>query len=96
MSERREPEPYAPIHYPPNHYADERLREALAADGRVSDLSLQVRIVADHVFVSGQVATPERVDAVSEIAARVLPDHVLHNDLSLITLADEPAVEHLP
>ncbi|MEA2827977.1 MAG: hypothetical protein QOG43_2416 [Actinomycetota bacterium] len=86
MSEPREPE----------HYANERLREALAADARVSDLSLLVRTVADHVFVSGQVATPERVEAVSEIAARVLPDHVLHNDLSLITLADGPAVEHLP
>jgi Flp pilus assembly secretin CpaC len=68
----------------------------LAADPRVSDLSLQVHIVAEHVFVTGQVATPERVEAVSEIAARVLPDHVVHNELSLITLADEPAVEHLP
>ena len=77
-------------------YVDERLRDALAADPRVSDLSLQVHIVAEHVFVTGQVATPERVEAVSEIAARVLPDHVVHNELSLIALADEPAVEHLP
>ena len=85
-SQPREPEPYA----------DQRLRDALAADPRVSDLSLQVHIVAEHVFVTGQVATPERVEAVSEIAARVLPDHVVHNELSLIALADEPAVEHLP
>ena len=62
----------------------------------MSELSLQVHIVAEHVFVTGQVPTPERVEAVSEIAARVLPDHVLHNDLGVITLAEEPAVEHLP
>ncbi len=80
----------------PERYASERLRGALAADPRVSELSLQVHIVADHVFVTGQVATPERVEAVSEIAARVLPDHVLHNDLGVIALDDAPSVEHLP
>ncbi len=80
----------------PEHYAGERLREALAADPRVSDISLQVHIVAGNVFVTGQVPTQERIDAVSEIAARVLPDHVLHNDLTLITLAEAPAVEQIP
>jgi osmotically-inducible protein OsmY len=85
MSEPREPE----------HYAGERLREALAADPRVSDLSVQVHIVAGNVFVTGSVPTQERLDAVSEIASRVLPDHVVHNDLSLITLSEAPAVEHL-
>ncbi len=85
MSEPREPE----------HYAGERLRDALAADPRVSELGLQVHIVAEHLFVTGQVSTPERVEAVSEIAARVLPDHVLHNDLSVIDLAGPPAVENL-
>jgi hypothetical protein len=79
----------------PEHYAAERLRDALAADPRVSDLGLHVHIVADHVFVTGQVATQERVDAVSEIGARVLPDHVVHNDLRVITLDDVPSVEHL-
>jgi|GraSoiStandDraft_46_1057282.scaffolds.fasta_scaffold478775_2 hypothetical protein len=80
----------------PEHYAGERLRDALAADPRVSDLGLQVHIVAEHVFVTGQVATPERKEAVSELAARVLPDHVLHNEVGLISLDGEPVVEHLP
>ncbi len=86
MSEPREPE----------HYAGERLRDALAADPRVSELGLQVHIVAEHVFVTGQVSTPERVEAVSEIAGHVLPDLVLHNELTVIELADVPAVENLP
>jgi len=86
MSEPREPE----------HYAGERLRGALAADPRVSDLSLQVHIVAGNVFVTGQVSTQERVDAVFEIAVRVLPEHVVHNDLSVITLTEAPAVEQIP
>ena len=80
----------------PDPYAGERLREALAADHRVSDLGVQVHTVAANVFVTGQVSTLERVEAVSEIAARVLPDHTLHNDLTVITLDDMPAVEHLP
>lgn len=85
MSETREPE----------HYAGERLREALAADPQVSDLSLQVHIVAGNVFVTGQVPTQERLEAASEIAGRVLPDHVVHNDLSVITLTEAPAVEQI-
>lgn len=83
-------------HPEPEQYACERLRDALAADPRVSDLSLQVHIVAGNLFVTGQVATQERIDAVSEIAARVLPEFVLHNDLILITLVEAPAVEQLP
>jgi len=47
------------------------------------------------VFVTGQVPTAERIEAVSRIAAR-LPDHVVHNDLTVITLAEAPAVEQLP
>jgi hypothetical protein len=78
----------------PQLYAGERLREALAADPRVSDLSLQVHIVADNVFVTGQVPTAERLEAVSEIAALILPDHTVHNDVGVITL-DAPSVEHL-
>jgi len=86
MSEPQEPE----------HYAGERLRDALAADGQVSDLSLQVHIVAGNAFVTGQVPMLERIEAVSRIAARVLPDHVVHNDLTVIRLADAPAVERVP
>ena len=90
MSELREPQS------PDSALRRRTAAGRLAADPRVSDLSLQVHIVAEHVFVTGQVATPERVEAVSEIAARVLPDHVVHNELRVIALADEPAVEHLP
>lgn len=96
QSGSREPGSREPGSREPEHYAEERLRDALASDPRVSELSLQVHIVAQHVFVTGQVPTQERIDAASEIAARVLPDHVLHNDLGLITLAEEPVVEHLP
>ena len=55
-----------------------------------------MHIVAGHVFVTGQVPTAEGIEAVSRIAARVLPDHVVHNDLTVITLAEAPAVEQLP
>ena len=83
-------------HSEPEHYAGERLREALAADPRVSDLSLQVHSSPATCSSPDRSPTQERIDAVSEIAARVLPDHVFHNDLTLITLVEAPAVEQIP
>jgi len=77
------------------HYAGERLRQALTADPRVSDLSLQVHIVASNVFVTGQVPTQERLDAVFDVALEVLPDHVLHNDVSVISLSEVASEEHI-
>lgn len=79
----------------PDHYAAERLRDALAGDERVSELGLQVRIVAGKVFLTGQVPTQDRVDAASAITALVLPELELHNDLSVTELTDTPRVEHI-
>lgn len=79
----------------PEHYASERLRAALAADPRVSDLSLQVEVVADDVYVMGQVPTEERREAVSAVAAEVLAGYRVHNDIHVIALSDAPAEEQL-
>lgn len=78
----------------PEDYARQRLREALAADARVGELGLQVRTVAGKVFLSGQVPTAERQQAVGVVAAEVLPDFEIHNE-TVVTAVAEPRVEEI-
>ena len=79
----------------PEDYAVQRLRDALAADERVAEMGVQVRLVAGKVFLTGQVATEERRQAVGEVAAEVLPEYELHNDTVVTVVADAPRVEHI-
>ena len=79
----------------PEDYAVQRLRDALAADERVAEMGVQVRLVAGKVFLTGQVATEERRQAVGEVAAEVLPEYEVHNDTVVTVVADAPRVEHI-
>jgi osmotically-inducible protein OsmY len=79
----------------PEDYAIQRVRDALAADERVAEMGVQVRTVAGKVFLTGQVATPERQQAVGEVAAEVLPDYEVHNETVVTTVAGEPRVEEI-
>lgn len=79
----------------PKHYLVQRVREALAHDERVSELELEVRIRGDKVFLKGTVPTPERREAVSEIARAVLPDHEINNETVVATMDERPDVERL-
>jgi osmotically-inducible protein OsmY len=79
----------------PEDYAIQRLREALAADGRVAEMGVQVRLVAGKVFLTGQVATPERQQAIGSIAKDVLPDYEVHNETVVTVVGGEPRVEEI-
>jgi osmotically-inducible protein OsmY len=79
----------------PEDYATQRLRDALAADERVGEMGVQVRAVAGKVFLTGQVPTPERQQAVGVVAAEVLPDYEVHNETVVTVVADQPRVERL-
>ena len=79
----------------PEDYAVQRLRDALAADERVAEMGVQVRLVAGKVFLTGQVATEERRRAVGEVAAEVLPEYEIHNDTVVTVVADAPRVEFI-
>ena len=79
----------------PEDYAIQRLRDALAADERVAEMGVQVRMVAGKVFLTGQVATTERQQAIGSVAAKVLPDYEVHNETVVITVADQPRVEKI-
>ena len=79
----------------PEHYAMQRLRDALATDERVAEMGIQVRIIADKVFLTGQVATVERQHAVGAVAAEVLPGYEVHNETVVTALSDRPRVEEI-
>ena len=79
----------------PEDYAIQRLRDALATDERVGEMGVQVRVAAGKVFLTGQVATAERHDAVGVVAAEVLPDYEIHNETDVIAVGDRPRVERL-
>jgi osmotically-inducible protein OsmY len=68
----------------PAEYLSEHVHAALAADPRVSELGIQVTISGNKVFLSGDVATDARRDAVAAVAAEVLPDHEVHNHVAVV------------
>jgi len=79
----------------PDDYAAQHLRDALAADDRVGEMGLQVRTVAGKVFLTGEVATPERQQAVGAVAAEVLPGYEVHNETVVTLVGDQHRVERL-
>ena len=79
----------------PDDYAIQRLRDALATDERVAEMGVQVRMAAGKVFLTGQVATPERQQAVGTVAAEVLPDYEVHNETVVTVVGDQPRVERI-
>jgi hypothetical protein len=79
----------------PEDYAIQRVRDALAADERVAEMGVQVRIAAGKVFLTGQVPTDERQQAVGVVAGEVLPEYEIHNETVVTELGDQPRVERL-
>ena len=78
----------------PDSYACERVRRALAGDPAVGELGISVSIAGGRAFLTGEVATPERRQAVADVATRILPGYEIHNDVA-VTPLDEPGVEAL-
>lgn len=63
----------------PDEYAIAHVREALAKDGRVNELHVRVEIDGNRVILSGNVTTPERRAAASDVVAEVLPGYEVDN-----------------
>ena len=79
----------------PEDYAIQRLRDALATDHRVAEMGVEVQVTGDKVFLTGQVATEARQQAVGAVAAEVLPDYDIHNQTSVTPVGDAPRVEKI-
>jgi len=68
-------------------YLAVHVREMLVADDRIGEQDLQTEMVAGTVVITGEVATEERRQAVSQVAAETLAGTphrnlvtVVHND----------------
>ncbi len=81
---------------PEEEYLAQHLRDALAEDPRVNELGIAVTVARDHVYLSGQVATDERRQAIAALTAEVLPAHELHNDVAVTSLSEAEDMEALP
>lgn len=64
----------------PPQYVAQRVREAIAQDPAISELGVQVDIVAGKLFLTGTVATEERRAAIAEVARGTAPDLEIHNN----------------
>jgi osmotically-inducible protein OsmY len=67
----------------PAEYIVERIHQALAEDPDVHELGVQVAVAGSRVFLTGHVGTPERKEAITEVARRVLPDYEVHNQTTV-------------
>ena len=80
----------------PEDYLVERVREALATDPRVGELSLEVRVEGEEVILTGAVPTEERRSAVGAVAAGVAQGRTIRNDTVVEDLAPPGDVEEVP
>jgi len=76
-------------------YLAQQVKDALCSDERVAALDIHVRIVDADVYLQGQVATEDRRGCAETIAAELLPDHRIHNDIRVLTVLDAADEEHL-
>ena len=79
----------------PKHYLVGRVREALATDPRVNELTIQVTLAGNKVFLSGTVATPERREAITAVVGELLPEHEVHNETTVQAYEPAPEIETL-
>jgi osmotically-inducible protein OsmY len=81
--------------HPPDHYAVQHVREALASDPRVSELHVEVTVTGDRVFITGVVPSQERRDVIASVVHELLPDHQVTNHIAVEPISGEPEVEKL-
>ena len=79
----------------PPQYVAEHIRDALRNDPRVGELDVQVRITGGRVFVTGNVATPERQRAITDIVEEILPEVEVCNETSIQNAPETEDLERL-
>ena len=79
----------------PKQYVIERIHRALAQDPRVAAFDVEVTLAGGRIFLTGEVATQERKDAISAVVAELLPDHNVLNETTVATLAPAGEPEQL-
>jgi hypothetical protein len=79
----------------PKQYLVGRIQDLLAHDPRVGELDVQVRVVGERVFLRGSVPTEERRDAITTVVHELIPDHEVHNEVTVVAGGVETEPEEL-
>jgi osmotically-inducible protein OsmY len=79
----------------PVEYLIQHVREALAADERVAELGIDLEVHDEDVYVKGDVATPERRDAIEQVVRELVPDRKVHNQIGIEEIFDSDTTENL-
>ena len=77
----------APSGEEPKHYVIGRIREALARDGRVNELDIDVTLAGSRIFLEGEVATEQRRDSVTAVVGELFPEYEVVNEIDIVPLA---------
>ena len=68
-------------------YEAEHIRDALIHDGRVNELDVHVRLVNETLVITGNVASEQRRDAITEVVGELAPGVPLRNDVNVTDLS---------
>jgi osmotically-inducible protein OsmY len=71
----------------PDAYVVEHIRDALAGDPDIGVLDVEVRITGHKIFLNGDAGTPDRRAAVTAAVAALCPEHDVHNEMTVATMA---------
>ena len=74
-------------------YVGARIQEELAR--RVGELGVEVTLTNAGVFLSGEVATPERREAVAEVVRELVPDGEVHNQIEVMEYPEPDGAEQM-
>ena len=68
-------------------YSAARIQQAVAEDSRTTELGIKVMVRPGHVFLRGEVMSPQRRERLTEVVAELAPDLQIHNE---VRVADMP------
>ena len=79
----------------PKQYLIAHIREALAKDGRVNELDIDVAVAGGRIFLTGEVATAKRRDAITEVLRERFPECELVNEVNVASIGPAGEAETL-
>jgi hypothetical protein len=78
-----------------DQYLVAKALEILANDDRLGETALTVSVTGQKVFVTGDVATAERHDAITAVLNESFPDHEIANATSVYDMVETTEEETL-
>jgi hypothetical protein len=78
-----------------DQYVVARALETLANDSRLGETALTVSVTGQKIFITGDVATPERREVITEVMSESFPDYEVANATSVYDMIETTEEERL-